>query len=82
MNLGLGHCTQPVILAVQEIGDGAHAWQGLRCPSFLNQRLMYRLGSNVGVQQCGAQTRLGLAVRLHDGLYFSQQLGVLVAFLA
>jgi len=39
---------------------------------------MYRFGRHVGVQQGGAQTRFGFAVRLHDGLYLSQQLGVFV----
>ena len=78
MNLGFGHCTQSVILAVQEIGDGAHTGQRLFRPALLHERLMYRLGRHVGVQQGGAQARLRFAVRLHDGLYFSQQLGVFV----
>jgi hypothetical protein len=39
---------------------------------------MYHFGRHVGVQQGGAQTRLGFAVRLHDALYLSQQLGVFV----
>ena len=39
---------------------------------------MYRLGRHVGVQQGSTQARLGFTVRLHDGLYFGQQLGVLV----
>ena len=30
LNLGLGHCAQSVILAMQEIGDGAHTGQGFR----------------------------------------------------
>ena len=78
MNLGLGHCAQSVILAIQEIGDRTHTGQRLCCPSFLDKRLVHGLGRHVGVQQGGAQTRLGFAVRLHDGLDFSQQLWVFV----
>ena len=39
---------------------------------------MHGFSRHVGVQQSGAQTRFGFAVRLHDGLYFGQQLWMLV----